>query len=89
MVKLRLKRMGKKRSAFYRIVAADALAPSSGRIIQELGYFNPHSKELKINHELALKWLNDGAIPTPTVKSLFKKEKINAKFEDYKNTLKK
>jgi small subunit ribosomal protein S16 len=55
MVKLRLKRTGKKFSAFYRIVAADARAPRDGRFIEQIGYFNPHSKELKIDKILALK----------------------------------
>lgn len=80
MVKLRLKRMGNKFNAFYRIVAADAKAPRDGRFIEEIGYFNPHSKELKIDKALSLKWLNDGAQPTETVKVLFKKEKIWEEF---------
>ncbi|AAT27916.1 30S ribosomal protein S16 [[Mycoplasma] mobile] len=76
MVKLRLKRMGSKFNAFYRIVAADARAPRDGRFIEELGYYNPFSKDLKIEKELVFKWLDLGAKPTETTKTLFKKEKI-------------
>jgi small subunit ribosomal protein S16 len=55
MVKLRLKRMGNKFNPFYRIIAADARAPRDGRFIEELGYFNPLSEELKLNKELIIK----------------------------------
>jgi len=55
MVKLRLKRMGSKFNAFYRIVAADARAPRDGRFIEEIGYYNPHSKETFVNKELRTK----------------------------------
>lgn len=80
MVKLRLKRMGNKFNAFYRIVAADARAPRDGRFIEELGYFNPLSDELKLNKELIVKWLDNGAQPTDTVKNLLKQGKI---WEEY------
>ncbi len=80
MVKLRLKRMGNKFNAFYRIVAADARAPRDGRFIEELGYFNPLSEELKLNKELITKWLDNGAQPTDTVRNLLKQEKF---WEEY------
>lgn len=87
MVKLRLKRMGSKFNASYRIIAADAKVSRDGKFIEEIGYYNPNSKELKIEKEIAFKWLNNGAQPTDTVKNLFKKEKI---WEEYsKNKLKK
>lgn len=73
MVKLRLKRMGSKFNAFYRIVAADARAPRDGKFIEEIGSYNPHSKEVRINEELKTKWLNEGAVPSETVKNLFTK----------------
>ena len=73
MVKLRLKRMGSKFNAFYRIVAADARAPRDGRFIEEIGYYNPNSKELKIEVAKKDKWLSEGAVPTETVKALFRK----------------
>ncbi len=80
MVKLRLKRMGNKFNPFYRIVAADARAPRDGRFIEELGYFNPLSEELKLNKELITKWLDNGAQPTDTVRNLLKQEKF---WEEY------
>ena len=84
MVKIRLKRMGSKFNAFYRIVAADAKAPRDGRFIEELGYYNPHSKELKIDKELAFKWLSNGAQLTDTAKDLFTKEKLLEQFNKQK-----
>ena len=73
MVKLRLKRMGEKFNAFYRIVAADARAPRDGRFIEEVGYYNPHSKEMLVRTAIRTKWENEGAVPSDTVKQLFKK----------------
>ncbi|NQZ66187.1 MAG: 30S ribosomal protein S16 [Mycoplasmatales bacterium] len=73
MVKLRLKRMGSKFNAFYRIVAADARAPRDGKFIEEIGTYNPHTKEVRIKEELKNKWLNEGAVPSNTVKNLFTK----------------
>jgi small subunit ribosomal protein S16 len=52
MVKIRLKRMGSKYNAFYRIVVADERAPRDGKFIEEVGYYNPHSKEIRVNLEL-------------------------------------
>ena len=74
MVKLRLKRMGKKKSPFYRIVAADARSPRDGRFIEQIGTYDPTKdpSEFHINEELAKKWLNQGAQPTATVDKLFK-----------------
>lgn len=73
MVKLRLKRTGSKYRASYRLVAADARAPRDGKFIEEIGYYNPHSKVLKINVETRDAWLAKGAVPTDTVKNLFTK----------------
>ena len=77
-VKLRLKRMGQKKKPFYRIVAADTRAPRDGRFIEQLGYYNPlvEPVELKIDAEIAKKWLKTGAQPTDTVKALLKKAGI-------------
>lgn len=84
MVKIRLKRMGSKFNAFYRIVAADSRAPRDGRFIEEIGYYNPYSKELKIKKDLAFKWLSNGAQLTETAKDLFTKEKILEEFNKNK-----
>ena len=87
-VKLRLKRMGAKKRPFYRIVAADSRSPRDGRFIETVGTYNPimEPAEIKINEEVALKWLNDGAIPTDTVKDLLSKNGIMKKFHESKMT---
>ncbi|MBN3535011.1 30S ribosomal protein S16 [Mycoplasma procyoni] len=84
MVKIRLKRLGSKFNAFYKVVAADARAPRDGRFIEVLGHYNPNSKELKLNKELVLKWLNNGAVPTETVRTLLKKESLLKTFAESK-----
>ena len=83
-VKLRLRRMGSKKKPFYRIVAADSRFPRDGRFIETVGTYNPLSNpsEVKINEEVALKWLERGAIPTDTVRNLFSKNGIMKKFAD-------
>ena len=80
-VKLRLLRMGAKKKPFYRIVAADSRTKRDGKYIELVGTYNPlvNPAELKINEEVALKWLSLGAKPTDTVKSLFTKVGINEK----------
>lgn len=88
MVKIRLKRMGNKFNAFYRIIVADAKSPRDGRFIEELGYYNPYSKELKIDKSLSFKWLDQGAQLTETTKNLFTKEKILEEYHNIKKTKK-
>jgi small subunit ribosomal protein S16 len=85
-VKIRLKRMGAKKSPFYRIVVADSRAPRDGRQIETVGTYNPLTKpaEVKINEELALKWLQDGAKPSDTVRNLFSEQGIMEKFHNAK-----
>ena len=77
-VKIRLKRMGKKRSPFYRIVVADARSPRDGRFIEEIGKYDPNQEPaaVVIDREAAEKWLADGAQPTEVVARLFKNEGI-------------
>ncbi|NLP46136.1 MAG: 30S ribosomal protein S16 [Epulopiscium sp.] len=74
-VKIRLKRMGAKKSPFYRIIVADSRSPRNGKFIEELGYYNPTKDpiELKVNEELAKKWIQNGAQPSDTVRALLKK----------------
>lgn len=72
-VKIRLKRMGRKKDPFYRMVVADERAPRDGRYIEELGYYNPLSKDLKLDNEKAQEWLKKGAQPTDTARALLKK----------------
>lgn len=78
MVKIRLRRMGAKKAPFYRVIVADERSPRDGKFIDEIGYYNPLTEpaEIKINAEKAEKWLNDGAQPTETVKSILKKSGI-------------
>ena len=75
MVKIRLKRMGMKKSPFYRVVVADSRYPRDGRFIEEIGYYDPTTEPavVKIDTEKATKWIANGAQPTETVKSLLKK----------------
>lgn len=81
-VKLRLKRMGAKKAPFYRVVAADARSPRDGRFIETVGTYNPlaNPAEIKIDEELAIKWLKNGATPTDTVRNIFSKAGIMEKF---------
>lgn len=74
-VKIRLRRMGAKKSPFYRIVVADSRYPRDGRFIEEIGYYNPLKDPavVKVDSEKAKKWVANGAQPTDTVKTLFKK----------------
>ncbi|NLC19151.1 MAG: 30S ribosomal protein S16 [Clostridiales bacterium] len=74
MVKIRLKRMGQKKSPFYRIIVADARSPRDGRFIDEIGTYDPRQNPsvFKINEEAAKKWLANGAQPTDTVSKIFK-----------------
>ena len=60
-VKMRLRRMGKKKAPTYRVVIADSRSPRDGRFIEEIGFFNPRSDELKIDAEKAKKWIANGA----------------------------
>lgn len=81
-VKLRLQRYGSKKRPYYRVVAADSVSPRDGRFIEIIGIYQPIEKNniLKIDEEKALKWLNNGAQPTDTVKSLLSKVGIIEKF---------
>ena len=77
-VKIRLRRMGAKKAPFYRIIVADSRSPRDGRFIEEIGYYNPNTEPsvVKVNEELAQKWLSTGAQPTATVSRLFKQAGI-------------
>ena len=83
-VKIRLTRRGKKKSPFYRVVVTDSRSPRDGRIIEEIGTYNPVSepKEIKIDDEKAVEWMTKGARPTTSVAKLFDKNGISDKFEE-------
>lgn len=86
-VKIRLKRMGSKKRPFYRVVVADSRKPVSGGIIEAIGTYNPVSepKEVNIDDELALKWMNQGAKPSDTVRKLFSDRGLMEKFHNEKH----
>ena len=86
MVKIRLKRMGAKKSPFYRIVVADSRYPRDGRFIAQLGTYDPRVNPAKvtIDEEETLKWLNTGAQPSDTVKNILSNEGIIKKFAESK-----
>ena len=77
-VKIRLTRLGDKKSPFYRVVVADSRSPRDGRSIEEIGTYNPvaNPAEVKIDKELAIKWLKNGAEPTDTVRNLLSQNGI-------------
>lgn len=85
-VKLRLKRMGSKAKPFYRIVAADSRSPRDGRFIETVGTYNPIAKEnqITVDEEKALKWLQNGAQPTDTVRNILSSHGTWAKFKNTK-----
>ncbi len=77
-VKIRLRRMGAKKTPFYRVVVADSRYPRDGRFIEEIGTYNPlvEPSEFKVDVEKTKKWIANGAQPTDTVKALLKKNNI-------------
>ena len=80
-VKLRLRRMGKKKQPIYKVVAADSRSPRDGKFLETMGLYNPltdpHTVDIK--EDRALYWLNNGAQPTDTVKSLLRQKGITLK----------
>ncbi|MBE9514253.1 MAG: 30S ribosomal protein S16 [Chloroflexi bacterium] len=83
MVKIRLRRVGKRHKASYRVVIADSRSPRDGAFIEVVGHYNPLTDPatISINEEKTLKWLNCGAQPTDTVSSLLRKAGIIDKFK--------
>ena len=76
MLRLRLKRIGRKGYPSYRLVIMENACRRDGRPIDEIGYYNPISKDYKFEKEKIQKWLKYGAQPTKTVLSLLKKAEI-------------
>ncbi|HEY9854362.1 MAG TPA: 30S ribosomal protein S16 [Stenomitos sp.] len=75
MVKIRLKRVGATKHPKYRMVVADGRVRRDGRVIEEIGFYDPQKEpaEVRINEEAALKWLRNGAQPTEVARELLKK----------------
>jgi len=82
-VKIRLRRLGRKNHAFYRLAAIDSRSPRDGRVIEELGHFDPHlkdqTKQFVAKLDRCKYWLDTGAIPSETVSSLLKKNGLEHK----------
>ena len=87
MVKIRLTRMGAKKKPFYRIVVADSRSPRDGRFIEVIGNYDPLQKPAVVNidEEKAINWIQHGAQPTDTVRSLLSQKGIMAKIDAAKS----
>ena len=72
MLKIRLKRLGAKKNPTYRVVVINSTTKREGRPVQELGHYNPKTKEMKLDKVAALDWVKKGAQPTETVAQLIK-----------------
>lgn len=75
MVKIRLQRMGKKKAPFYHVVVADSRSPRDGKIIDQVGTYNPMTDPatIELDNEKVATWIKNGAKPTDTVKALIEK----------------
>lgn len=84
MVKIRLRRVGRKRQPSYRVVVADERAPRNGRFIEAIGKYDPRAEPslIEIDNERALEWLRKGAQPSDAVKKLLE---VSGALEQYKN----
>lgn len=85
-VKIRMRRMGSKRKPFYRIVVADSRMPRDGRFIEEVGYYNPltNPDEVRLEEDKIFEWLEKGAQPSDTVRSLLSKAGLMTRYHDAK-----
>ena len=85
-VKIRMRRMGSKRKPFYRIVVADSRMPRDGRFIEEVGYYNPltNPDEVKLEEDKIFEWLEMGAQPSDTGRSLLSKAGLMTRYHDAK-----
>lgn len=85
-VKIRLTRMGAKKKPMYRIVASDSRSPRDGKYIELIGTYNPNTNpaDVKIDKEVAKKWLSNGAVPTDTARNLLSKARVMKEFAESK-----
>ncbi|WP_059053653.1 30S ribosomal protein S16 [Paenibacillus senegalimassiliensis] len=83
-VRIRLKRIGAHKAPFYRIVVSDSRSPRDGRFIEEIGYYNPVAQPAVVNidEDKALKWLQDGAQASDTVRNLLSNAGVMKKFHE-------
>lgn len=89
-VKIRLTRIGRHKEAIYRVVVADSRFARDGRYVEQIGYFDPSKGEenADINVEAALKWLQKGAQPSESIRTLFTKKGIMQKYAESKKVSK-
>jgi small subunit ribosomal protein S16 len=85
-VRIRLKRIGAHKAPFYRVVVSDSRSPRDGRFIEEIGIYNPVSQpvQVTIDEEKALKWLQNGAQASDTVRSLLSKAGVMKRYHESK-----
>ena len=87
-VKIRLARHGRRKAPYYRMVVADTRSPRDGRFIEILGIYHPLNKkteeQVRVDEAKTLKWLNEGAIPSDTCRSILRKQGIMQKFHEAK-----
>lgn len=85
-VRIRLKRIGAHKAPFYRVVVSDSRSPRDGRFIEEIGTYNPVAQpaQVSIDEEKALKWLQNGAQASDTVRNLLSKTGVLKKFHELK-----
>jgi small subunit ribosomal protein S16 len=85
-VRIRLKRIGAHKAPFYRVVVSDSRSPRDGRFIEEIGVYNPVAQpaQVQIDEEKALKWLQNGAQASETVRNLLSKAGVLKKFHESK-----
>ena len=89
---IRLKRGGRTHSPYYRLVVVDSRAKTTGRVIEEVGYYHPCARpepKTEVNEEAVLRWLRKGAQPSATCRNLFSKKGIMTKFADERDASKK
>jgi len=87
MIKLRLKRYGKKREVSYRIVAMNSASRRDGRALQELGFYNPRTDETRLDVPGIVRWLQQGAQPTDTVRHILQRADVLPKVGKSTKTL--
>ena len=89
-VKIRLTRIGRHKEAIYRVVVADSRSARDGRYVEQIGFFDPSKGEenADINVEAALKWLQKGAQPSESIRTLFTKKGIMQKYAESKKVSK-
>jgi len=75
MLAIKLKRIGKKGQASFRLIVSEKRSKVNGRCVEDLGWYNPHTNNFKINMEQVSYWVKNGAQPTPSVKNILKKYK--------------